>query len=280
MRLLEGEELIKVLRPHPLAFMRYITLCIYFMVMGSIFYFLWDKLAMLLNLPFVGLPSIVAAWWGLLLIGPLVVGLLHITFWPLLCSIGLGFVGALAVLSLGYHPTFLGALTIFGGVLGLVLTDIYRRGHTYYITNQRLIMVREFISREEYHLSYEEISSLRLHKGIIGHLFNFGTITPITASGVGTSMKASGIIVEKGIRRFGLDVGIIGAKARTVPGGESHVELFGVPRPEEVRDLIIKLKEERAPVPYLKRIATATEEILKLTRQDKSRISRPRDTIR
>ena len=264
LKLLEGEEIVKVLRPHPLAFMRYITLCIYFMAMGAVFYALWDRLAALFNVPLVGLPAVLMVWWGLLLLGPLVVGLLHITFWPLLCSAGLGAIGTLLVLGWGYHPTFLGALTIFGGVLGLLLTEIYRRGHTYYITNQRLIMVREFASREEYYIGYEELTGLYVRKGLVGHIFNFGTITPITASGVGTSMKASGAIAEGGVKRVGLRIGVIGAKARTVPGAESHVELFGVPRPEEVRDLIERLRAEWRQVPYLRRIATATEEMLKL----------------
>jgi len=269
LKLLEGEEIIKVLRPHPLAFMRYITLCIYFMVVGAVFYAMWDRLATLIDLPFVGLPAVLIVWWGLLLLGPLIVGLLHITFWPLLCSAGLGALGTLVVLGLGYHPTFLGALTIFGGVLGLFLNEIYRRGHTYYITNQRLIMVRDFTSREEYYIGYEELTGLYVRKGLIGHVFDFGTITPITTSGVGTGIKASGAIVGGGVRRFGLGVGVMGAKAKTVPGGESHIELFGVPRPEEVRDLIEKLRAEWRQVPYLKRIATATEEMLRMAEQKK-----------
>ena len=269
LKLLEGEKLVKTLRPHPLAFMRFIALCIYFMLMGSVFYFLWDRLAALFHAPFFGLPAVLIVWWGLLLLGPLVVSLLHITFWPLFCSIGLGVLGTFVVLAWSYHPTFLGALTIFGGVLGLVLTEIYRRGHIYYITDQRLVMVRDFASREEYYISYEDIIGLSVRKGIIGHIFNFGTITPITASGVGTSAKISGLIVEGGVRRLGLDVGVLGAKARAVPGGESHIELFGVPKPEEVRDLIEKLRAEWRQVPYLRRIATSTAELLALAKQKK-----------
>ena len=269
LRLLEGEEIIKMLRPHPLAFMRYITLCIYFMVMGSTFYVLWDRLAMVFNVPYAGTHIALAVWWGLLLIGPLLVGLLHITFWPLLCSTGLGIIGTLLVLYWAYHPTFLGALAIFGGVLGLVLTEIYRRGHTYYITNQRLVMIREFASKEEYYISYENVIGLSVQKGLVGQIFNFGTVTPITASGLGTGAKISGAFVEGGVKRLGLSVGVVGAKAKTVPGGESHIELFGVPRPEEVRDLIEKLRAEWRSVPYLRRIATATEDLLTLAKQKK-----------
>ena len=267
LRLLEGEEIVMSLKPHPLAFVRYITLCIYLMAVGVLFYLIWDHISPMAKTPVLGLPMVLLVWWTLLLFGPLIVGIFHVTFWPLLCASALGVLGTVMVVLWGYGPTVLGALTIFGGIMGLVLTDIYRRGHTYYLTNQRIIMVKEFVSRDERYLGYDNITDLVIHKGVLGHIFNFGTITPLTPSGLGSGYDIAALTVSGGVKRFGVSGAVTGARAVKVPRGRSHLELFGVPRPEEVRDKIEELRAAWRQVPYLRRIAGATEALLELSRR-------------
>ncbi|RLI10765.1 hypothetical protein DRO33_05300 [Candidatus Bathyarchaeota archaeon] len=269
MRLLEGEELVMILRPHPLAFMRYISLCIYLMIVGVAFYSMWGELAKIANASVLGLPLTLVLWWGLLLLAPTIVGLLHVTFWPLLCAIGLGAVGTALVLC-GLMPlSSLGPFTVAGGILGLFVVEAMRRGHKYYITNRRIIMSKEFISKSERYVYYEDITDVVPEKGLLGRVFNFGNIIIATASGIGTGVDLAGLGVSTGgkVQRLGLDVTLVGARGVTEPRARPHFQLFGVPRPEDVAHEIEELRASWKAVPYLRRIAGTAEEIKRMLEQ-------------
>jgi len=263
MRLLEGEDLVMTLRPHPLAFMRYISLCIYFIAVGVAFYTLWGELAKIASVSMLGLPLTLILWWGLLLVAPIVVGLFHITFWPLLCAIGLGAMGTALVLYGAMPLSSLSSFTIAGGIIGLFIVEAYRRGHRYHVTNRRIIMSKRFITKSERYVYYEDIKDVVSEKGILGRIFNFGNVNVLTASGLGTGIDLAGLGVSSGghVKRIGLDVTLMGARGVTVPRARPHFQLFGVPRPEDVAHEIEELRASWKAVPYLRRIAGTAEQI-------------------
>ena len=270
MRLLEGEKVVMELKPHPLAFMRYISLCIYYLAMGIFFYSIWGHVAQALAIPILGPTTVLTIWWILILVGPLLVGLFHITYWPLLCSIGVGILGTVGVLMWGWPLTSLGAYTVVCSIIGFFLVELYRRGHTYYITDQRLILTKRFLRKEERYLHYEHIIETNIRQGLIGQIFNFGTITPVTSSGLGVGQDFTALTVAAPVKRVGLQMAVTGGRTVGVPRARSYMELFGVPRPEEVRDLIERMRAAWRQVPYLRRIATATEQLLEISKKKSS----------
>ena len=261
--MLEGEELLMVLRPHPLAFMRYISICIYYVLVGVAFHALWGELSKIASVSVLGLPLTLVFWWGLLLAAPIVVGLFHITFWPLLCSIGLGALGTALVFYRAMPLSSLSPFTIAGGIVGLLVVEAFRRGHRYYITNMRIVMSKKFITESERYVHFEDITDVVPKKGILGRILNFGDVIIATASGVGTGVDLAGLGVSAGgeVKRVGLGVTIAGAKGVTVPRARPHFQLFGVPRPERVAHEIERIRASWRQVPYLRRIARTAEEI-------------------
>ena len=265
MKLMDGEEVVMELRPHPLAFMRYISICVYYLAIGFSFKWIYGKLTSMPILPSaMGAPLSLVVWLILMLLLPMLVSILHITFWPLLASALLSVLGAFLVYR-GLPVANLSYLALLGGLLGLVLVEFYRRGHRYYITNQRLIMTKRFIFKDERFVKYEDITDLVVHQGPIGRLFGFGDVIPITPSGLGTGEGIS--MVMAGVRRLGLGLSVGGGRTIKVPRMRSFMGFFGVSNPEAVRDKIEEMKEAWRGVPYLRRIARATEELLELSRK-------------
>ena len=255
--LLEDEEVLMELRPHPLAFLRHISICLYYVVMGACFSYLISRL---MSAWPAGMPSsmealvILAVWWGLVLAIPLVLYILDISSWPLVLSVLLCAAGSFLALRCGVGPGALGALAIAGGLIGLFLTDAYRRGHKYYITDQRILMVKEFFTRDERSLRYEAITDVVVHKGLLGRLLGFGDVIPVASSGLSHPPGESG---EPGAAD----------RALGLPRAGAFMRLLGVPRPEEVGNLINKVRAEWSGRPYLMRIARATEELLRLAEE-------------
>ena len=264
MRLLEGEQILMELKPHPLAFMRYISICIYYLAVGASFRYIYTTIMSLMP-PYQALSTYIplVAWSVLVLVAPLLVGLLHVTFWPLLASSLLCATGALLVLVAHFPVDRLTYLTILAGLLGFVIVELYRRGHRYYITNQRLIATRSFLFRDERFVDYEDITDLVIHQGLIGRIFGFGDVIPITSSGLATGTDVSMAVAGGQVRRLGLGVAVGGGRMVRVPRMRTFMGFFGVSDPDAVRDRIEAVKASWREVPYLKRIARATEELLR-----------------
>ncbi|RLI09824.1 hypothetical protein DRO33_06265 [Candidatus Bathyarchaeota archaeon] len=266
LRLLEGEEIVMELRPHPLAFVRFLSICAYFMAVGASFNYVLAEVSKALGIPITTITGLMV-WWALILIAPLIVGLFHITFWPLVCASCLGALGTALLLTTDFPFSGLAPLTVASGIIGLFLVELYRRGHKYYITNQRIIMTKKFVFGDERIVHYDHIVDIIVQKGLLGRIFNFGTVVPLTASGLGLGQDIAGVAVGKQVKRLGLEVAVAGARTVAVPRGRTGLELFGVPRPEDVRDKIEEMRALWKETPYLMRIARDTEEMRKLLRQ-------------
>ena len=86
----------------------------------------------------------------------------------------------------------------------------YAKGHRYIITNHRIIMFRKFIGILIRSVACDKITDIIVSQGPFGRIFNYGSISPMTA-------------------------GI------TMPFGLAILSLSGVRNPYEVRDGIAKL---------------------------------------
>jgi len=149
------------------------------------------------------------------------------------------------------------------GILGFFLTEGYRRGHHFYITNQRIISELRFLSYKRRELTYGKITDVAMVKGIVGRLFNFGTVFPITASGFGLGEDLAAVTAGAGVTSRGVTAGVavMGGKTVSVPRGRSSHSLFGISHPEETCDMITKFVHEYEEAPYLKRISEDIKDI-------------------
>ena len=86
----------------------------------------------------------------------------------------------------------------------------YAKGHRYIITNHRIIMFRKFIGIIIRSVACDKITDIIVSQGPFGRIFNYGSISPMTA-GV------------------------------TMPFGLAILSLSGLRNPYEVRDGITKL---------------------------------------
>jgi len=243
-KLQKGEELIRALRPHPLAFYRLYGIWVYLALVGV--YFASGPRIEILDMG----PETSARvlWWLSILVPAVLIALFRIN-WRWLFALAIP--GLLAFYLPGQleYMAFLEArgllwfadqnniLTAFG-VLGVLGTEEHRRSHRYYITNWRLIMESGNLGVHRRTLLYKNINDLVVEQSFPGKIFNFGTIIPITASGLGLGDDFSMAGAAVGTRAM---IGAGGGKTVSTPRGRSHHLLEGIARPEQVHDLIISL---------------------------------------
>src|SRR5712692_3114225 len=215
----KDEELKLVLHPHPLALWKYDALAGVYLVSAEllvlIFQFLGTNVPVSFAIPYLQL----SVWWAFLIIPSIIAGLLWVTKQPLIYS-GLvavvGTVVGLGTSSVSMLPVLLAA----SSVLGIVLVEFYRRGHRYFVTNHRLILSkRAFASSTIRETYYDRISDLVISQGILGRIFDFGTIIPVSQAGLGTGQDIAGAGVGlAGTKRpVTVGAGVFGAKGTTMP---------------------------------------------------------------
>src|SRR3989454_4815959 len=182
----KDEELKLLLHPHPLAFWKYDALAAVYLVSAGllmlIFPFLQTNVPVAFAVPYLQL----GLWWLFLIIPSIIAGLLWVTKQPLVYSGSVGVIGTVLGLwtsSVSTLPVLLAASSL----LAIVLVEFYRRGHRYFITNHRLILSkRAFASSTIRETYYDRISDLVMSQGILGRIFDFGTIIPVSQAGLGT----------------------------------------------------------------------------------------------
>ncbi|MGC9515107.1 PH domain-containing protein [Methanocrinis sp.] len=243
-KLQKGEDLIRALRPHPLAFYRLYGIWSYLALVGI--YFSTDPGIEVLEMG----PETSArvVWWLSILVPAVLIALFRIN-WRWLAALAVPALLAFGLPGQSEYTSFLETwgllwlsdqnhiLTAFG-LLGILGTEGHRRSHRYYITNWRLIMESGHLGVHRRTLLYKNINDLVVEQSFPGKIFNFGTIIPITASGLGLGDDFSLAGAAVGKRAM---VGAGGGKTVSTPRGRSHHLLEGVGHPEEVHDLIISL---------------------------------------
>ncbi len=252
--LLNNERVEKLLSPHPLSFMRLQALCIFLIVWGVIVGWLanfseWKD-------AYFGQYIVTILAWALVLLVVGVIASLITIRWSIfflylgviLAGIGMMFWQGWLEASNVFIPFYSVAMSI----VGFLFVEWYRRSHKYIISNHRIIFKGGVLTKEERTLRYDKITDINAKQGILGQIFGFGTIIPISQSGFGlgsdSSFAAGG--VELGAKKAKF-LGIFGGgKEVQTPRARSYYELHGVHPYKEVKQLVENLVQGSVITPY------------------------------
>lgn len=252
---LKNEIIEKSLSPHPLSFMKLQSLCLFLIIWGVI-------IGWLVNFSeyktlFFGNEWFILLAWGLVLLLVGVIASLLAIRWIIFFFYLAVFVGAIALmlwqnwLNKDAAPVFIPFFSVAVSIIGFLIIEVYRRSHQYIITNLRIILLSGFITKTELSIRYDKITVFG-KQSILGQIFNFGTIIPITASGLGLgsdqTLAAGGLMLGgKRAKLLGLAGG--GKEVQT-PRSRSSFELHGVHPYREIKNLVEKLVQESVPTAY------------------------------
>ena len=133
---------------------------------------------------------------------------------------------------------------------GLVSAEIYRRSHRYIVTNARVFTRAGIFAPDERIVPLAKINDIELDRHFIGRLLGYGTVIPLTGSGIGMGSDLAAVsgTVAKQWKVFGyptVGITVTGGHSIQVPKTRTHEVLFGVRRPAVVRDIIMKAIAER-----------------------------------
>ena len=244
--LLENERIERILSPHPLSFMRLQSLCIFLMIWGILIGW-FANFSDWRNSWFNGsIPIILLVWSIVLLVGGIIASLLTIRWRIFFFYLGV-VLGGIGLIIWQNWQNITGVVipyyTIFVSIFGFLLVELYRRSHKYIISNHRIIFRGGILTKEERTLRYDKISDINYKQGILGQIFGFGTVIPISQSGFGlgsdSTFAAGGVAVGKSRAKiFGLAGG---EKEVQTPRARSYYELHGVYPFKEIKKLVESL---------------------------------------
>jgi hypothetical protein len=152
---------------------------------------------------------------------------------------------------------FIPGITAAVGLIGLLSVDAYRRSFTYYLTDNRIVIQGNFLmNRSERQVRYNHIEDIKMEQGIVGTILGYGTVLPLTGSGLGTGSDESIIMAGSGAEVKGLGIGLLGGSRTSSKRirHNPHDCLYGVPQPSKVRDLITENIQSDTGVEHLKNI--------------------------
>lgn len=254
--LLKNEQVERLLSPHPLSFMKLQTLCIFMIAWGVVVWWLvrfsqyqgvfngsawypfilWALVLLLVGV----IASLVAIQWSIffLYLG-VVLGGLGLVFWQ--------------------HwekdaALFILVYSIAISIAGFLIVELYRRSHKYYITNLRIVFKGGVLTKRERTIRYEKVTDINSRQGILGQIFGFGTIIPISESGfgLGSDKSLAGGGVEVGGTKARLFGFVGGGKEVQTPIARSYYELHGVYPFKEIQKLVENLVQNHVSTQYQK----------------------------
>ncbi len=263
--LLRNEDIRAELKPHPLSFLDHHSPFIFLFAVGMSLGYLfnavtgWASFEDFLGYE-LGIVAVRMMIWAMALIAfGIFVSVLMIR-WTILLTFVTVIVGAILLTvqapQAGSNPFFLPLYSVGITLIGMALVDLYRRTHTYVITDLRLILKAGILTRSERTVRFENVTDLETKQGVLGRIFGFGTIVPVTASGLGTGAEeafaggAAGAATQEGQAGGGLFAG--GGRGVTVARARSYGELRGIHPFRRVKMLIHQLLQEHSMVYYAK----------------------------
>lgn len=252
------EELMFYARPHPLAMLSLMLFWLFIAGLG-VFYIVFHKdivnyfsadLFKLGSLQFISNNAYNIVWAASLLLPLVVMAVFRINFGYVIVLLLLIAARVLiwwkAEEVLGIkpvpHPHLENFLLIAAGIVGVAGVELFRRGHRYYVTTHRIVARFGNLSVSERYVLFSKIDDLMLQKSLIGRIFNFGTVIPITSSGIGMGqdLAIAGASAGGGKGPVGAGLFAAGGKVKNVPRDLSIYVLYRVSRPEEARDMILE----------------------------------------
>jgi len=288
--LIHGEEVDLIARPHPLSFLRYHLFSAYLIVVAV--FLGWFHSYLKSNEPLLDLLSfldplfgmagmgtedavLLIVFWIILLLSGLGIGVLWVSKMPLVYMVLVGLAGTalevyfLAPYEIAFKPMVKLLLLGAAAGVGMILTEVYRKRHLYVITNYRIITKKGFIRKEERELMYDKITDVYVDQGILGRIFNFGTVIPISGSGFGLGSDSAyafgGATAPVGKGTVGGGFG--GGKSVQRPRAATYFSLYGISDPKKMRIIIGNRQLETKEAPILRRI----EDLLREKRSDRQR---------
>ena len=131
--------------------------------------------------------------------------------------------------------------------VSLVLSELNRRSHRYLITEARIHTSAGVFSKRERILVLSKINDLSVCRGVVGGIFGFSTIVPVTASGMGMGADFAALAGSASKKWLGLPtlgLTLVGGHAIQIPKSRTHEALFGVRHADdivrEVMDILAK----------------------------------------
>ena len=252
--LLKNEKIGKILSPHPLSFMKYQSLCIFLIIWGVLVGWLvnFSEYRELLGgnewFP-------VLVWGSVLLVVGIIASLITVRWMIFFLYLGIFAGGMALILSQGWlnaASIFIPFYTIFISIIGFLLVELYRRSHKYIISNQRITFKGGIVTKEERTIRYDKITDISAKQGIIGQIFGFGTIIPISQSGFG--LGADGSFAGGGVQLGGKKAKLMGffggEKEVQTPRSRSYYELHGVYPYKEVKKMVENRVQDNVVTPY------------------------------
>ena len=275
--LIHGEEADVAAKPHPLSFLRYHLFSVYLIVvaafLGWFHSFLKSNEPVLEFLSFLDLlfgmtgmntedAVLLIVFWIILLLSGLGIGVLWVTKMPLVYMVLVGLAGTalevyfLVPYEIAFKPMVKLLLLGVAAAVGMISTEVYRRGHVYLLTNYRVITKKGFIRKEERELMYDKITDVYVDQGILGRIFNFGTVIPISGSGFGLGSDSAYAFAGAAtpIGKGTVGGGFGGGKSVQRPRAATYFSLYGISDPKKIRIIIGNRQLETKEAPILRRI--------------------------
>ena len=275
--LLRGEEMKMQLKPHFFSFFHLYVIFFFLLVWAYVIHDFFDSHTfqdfrfydIIIKIPFVNEVLAGAIIWSLALF---VVGFIARYFFMdaggqsiFRLYSGLAILG---IVVLSYHKWkmedteafglwFIPGVTAAVGLIGLLSVDAYRRSFTYYLTDNRIVIQGNFLmNRSERQVRYNHIEDIKMEQGIVGTMLGYGTVLPLTGSGLGTGSDETMVIAGSGAEVKGLGIGLLGGSRTSSKRirHNPHDCLYGVPQPSKVRDLITENIQSDTGVEHLKNI--------------------------
>jgi len=251
--LLNDEKIEKILSPHPLSFMKLQSLCLFLIIWGVLIGWLanFSEYTALFQEYWV----VILAWGLVLLLVGVIASLITIR-WSIFFLFLAVFAGGVGLMFWqGWQENakvFIPFFSVGMSIIGFLLVEWYRRSHKYVISNYRIIFQGGITTKRERTVRYDKITDIDGQQGILGQIFGFGTIIPISQSGFGLgadqSFAAGGIeVAPKKVGFFGLFGG--GREVQT-PRARSYYELHGVHPYKEIRKIVEDMVQGNVITPY------------------------------
>ncbi len=167
---------------------------------------------------------------------------------------------------------FLPVYTMLAFLVGLPLVELYRHSHSYVLTDRRIVLQGGVIRSRQREIRYEKISDIESSQGLLGKLFGFGTIIPITASGFGMGDDesfAGGGVAGTPSKKIGFFGFAGGERGVNTPRTRSYYELHGIHPYRDIRARLEELVHRSSVAPYQREQISLQREILDTLRHDR-----------
>jgi len=126
-------------------------------------------------------------------------------------------------------------------LLALLCVEVYRRSLRYELTGTAVIIRWGLLSRSERTILLDRVTDVVVVRPALGRLLGYGHVLPLTPSQLGTGERASAIAVGAGAPRTPLGAIVGGLRSVRELRVDPHNSLYGVKRPEELRDMLLSI---------------------------------------